>query len=295
MRREKKLSVGELIAKTYTQRMKNRLTAAGYDGTLVRYEQFILSSILYRTVASPKHNLNTAADLFWQHGISTDLPMIALVCAEDSLGDHVKRILCGFLRTHKYLSAMGISFDLLIFYREQEQYACPLRQSLIFLITETVGDGMLSRKGGIHLITDHKTREAAQYLCPVYLYIDDNTVIEKAITEHFSLHDRQRSFDVLQKPQSKTELPTDPSLSLSGGCFMENGYRVYKEHCKRPQSRTHDRGAEYGSARYWQANSNRRQGSHPKGNTGEHPRRPQTAPHGIQNCYTDERLSASAQ
>lgn len=236
LRREKAASVGQLMAESYTHRMKNRLRAAGYDGTLVRYEQFILSSILYNTRRSPDKTVSTSPDLFWRHGVSTDLPMVSLVLPAGKLPDNVARILSAILRTQKYLSLGNFHFDILLFYHEKEQYACPARHALTSLITETVGEEVISRKGGAHLITDTQAQNAAEFLSPVFLNLNENTVFEKAFATHFSSFTRPTLPPALRRPIRMANKCKDPILSLSVGSFTKEGYRVEKTRCRLPQS-----------------------------------------------------------
>lgn len=237
LRKERTSCIGAIFAQSYLSMMKNRLLASGYDGSCLRCENFLLTSILHDSRKQPSSLVSTKQDLFWRHGISMDLPMVCLVCPEEKLCENTARILKTFLKTQKHLALGGFAFDLLIFYTETEQYACPHRAALHSLVTETVGENVLTGKKRVHLLTDKETMQAAEYLCPVVLHLDKDTVLEKAASEHLTAFTPALSPSAVQKPDLAFVPPKNELLSLVNGSFHEKGYRVNKYHCKAPQSR----------------------------------------------------------
>lgn len=230
-------SVGALLAPSYTEHLKKRMLCSGYDRSLVRYEQVILSSVLHNTRKKPTERFYAGRDLFWRHGISTDLPMIALCCPTKAMGQEVKRILQGFLKTQKFLALGGFCFDLLIFYEEKEHYGCPYQKSIEALIRSTVGDSTLRRKGGIFPLCDKETRRAAEYLCPIFWVLDDDTTLQKLFRNHLDGFAPSSEQTAVQKSDLSMLSDKDSVLRLPCGSFMENNrYRVNKKHCKLPQS-----------------------------------------------------------
>ncbi len=237
LRKNKNPTIGAALAVSYKQLLRNRMLAAGYDENQIGYERYILTSLLYNTIDKPQKTVCTHPNLFWRHGISTDLPMVALCVSNEQPHDNVKRILIAILRLWRYFHISGFSFDLILFYRDTEKYACPVKNALLDLVTKNVGDGMIGRKGGVFLVSDKETEEAAQYLCPVYLKPDMNTVPEKVFATHFAKFSLSRCDNLICRSQKNTPTPEKTLLPLAYGAFFEGGYRVYKNRCRQVQSR----------------------------------------------------------
>lgn len=236
-RKEKRTSVGALLAPSYTEAMKKRLFATNYDRSLIYYEQLILASILHDTVQPADKILSTRKELFWRHGISTDLPMIALYCDEVRLSDNTCRILEGFLKTQKYLRLGGVQFDLLIFHKENELYGCPMQKSIEDLVRKSVGESHLKHKAGVFPIFDSQTQEAAPYLCTVFWTVNENSVLPKLIENHFTSHLPVQPERTVCRPNNSAILAKEALLSLSVGSFLPNGiYQVNKQRCRRAHS-----------------------------------------------------------
>ncbi|MBE6671927.1 MAG: DUF3131 domain-containing protein, partial [Ruminococcaceae bacterium] len=236
-RKARASTVGALLAPSYKQEIRARLLASGYDRSLVRYEQVILSSILHNTRQTADRLLSTHSELLWRHGVSTDLPMIALYCTQPQLSDSAKRILQGFLKAQKFLALGGFHFDLLIFHRQSDLYGCPEQKAIKQIIFESVGESVLQRKGGVFPICDENTAQACRYLCPIFWTLDENAVFAKLWQAHFSLNRPTPVIDCLQKPRESVLAAKEVLLSLPGGAFLQDGsYRVNKSRCTAPQS-----------------------------------------------------------
>lgn len=168
-----------MFRRSVTDIIKSRLAVAGLCGSEIKYAELVLSCICY--------DLNPASvpprpssELLWKYGLSGDLPLITLYMSPDCFKDgrqlieNIRSMLENLIRTHRYHAVCGMRYDLVFLCDETEKYGSPRLNSLLDLIYECGGELLLSKKGGIHVLSGD--RDLFRQMSRFYYEPNDATV-----------------------------------------------------------------------------------------------------------------------
>ena len=231
-RKQRSRKMGALLQLQYA--------SAGLSAPAEVFERFLLRNMVFGTEKQREpYGFSLDQNIFWKYSLSGDNPIV-LASMTDGTEEEFLRLstlLCLF----KYLCIRGVRYDFVIWYREEDSYACPIYRRVVETVERAGCEKFISWTCGIYILNETvlSEHEKFAFFLKASAYFLLSEVLADSMNGMDGVELSYRTEELLKREVSKNlflrKIPSvEPITETRSGLFHKNGFLVKKPHGKTP-------------------------------------------------------------
>ncbi|MBQ3489527.1 MAG: DUF3131 domain-containing protein [Clostridia bacterium] len=231
-RKQRSRKMGALLQLQYA--------SAGLSAPAEAFERFLLGKLIFSADKQREpHGFALDKNVFWKHSVSGDNPIVLARMAEGTEDEFSRlfTLLCLF----KYLCIRGIRYDFVIWYREDDAYAQPIRHKMLDMVERAGCEKFMSWSCGIYILNENVLSEYEKFA--FLLTVGADFLLSETLADSMNgmggLQLSHRAEILLKKESfrniSSASMPcVERVKETKSGFFHKEGFLVRKPHGKTP-------------------------------------------------------------
>ncbi len=206
---------------------QSRLALVNLAPNYLKYADYYLAALYFHPNNNPPQDKTFLKNALWAHGISGDLPIVAVVLPSD-FSPSCQKICDTLIRLHRLCRIRGKTSDLVFIISESDGYNSHNKNRLSDIISRCGASELFCRYGGVFSISDKSMEDLFSSVSALFMRLERDSSIEE-LFHYFMKRSLRISDDIkIIKNNSFSSEETKESLSVYGGVFEKNGFSVDK-------------------------------------------------------------------
>ncbi len=210
---------------------QSRLALVNLAPNYLKYADYYLAALYFHPNSNPPKDKTFLKNSLWAHGISGDLPIVAVVLPTN-FSPACRKICDTLIRLHRLCRIRGKMSDLVFIVHETDGYNSHNKNRLSDIVSSCGASELFCRYGGVFSIGDSSLEDLFSSVSALFMRVEKDSSIEE-LFHSFMKRSLRVSDDIkiIKNKSSSKEFSSEENkedFKVYGGVFEKNGFSVDK-------------------------------------------------------------------